>query len=160
VSDPDEAPRRFGPAGGDPPPDATVREETLMRYLDGELGPGERERFEELLEGSTELQRELAVFRMFHHDLAGLRLHDPPRRDSVWDRVHRRLSRPIGWVLLATGSVAWLIYMVYLYLSSTATFLEKAATSAVIIGILLLFASVIHDRYREWLTDPYRNVER
>lgn len=160
MSDPDEGQRRFGPAGGAPPPDAMVRKETLMRYLDGELSPPDRERFEELLEGSTELQRELAVFRVFHHDLAGLRLHDPPERRSVWDRVHRSLSRPVGWVLLAAGSAAWLTYTVYLYLSSTATLVEKAATSAVIIGILLLFASVIHDRYREWLTDPYRDVER
>jgi hypothetical protein len=38
--------------------------------------------------------------------------------------------------------------------------LEKILTSAVVIGVLLLLATVIHDRYREYLTDPYRHLER
>jgi hypothetical protein len=36
----------------------------------------------------------------------------------------------------------------------------KLAVGAIAIGILLLFASVVHDRYREWLSDPYRDVHR
>jgi hypothetical protein len=37
---------------------------------------------------------------------------------------------------------------------------EKLATGAIAIGILLLLASVIWDRLREWETDPYRDVYR
>jgi hypothetical protein len=37
---------------------------------------------------------------------------------------------------------------------------EKLATGAVVIGILALLTSVIWERYREWLTDPYRDVHR
>ena len=37
---------------------------------------------------------------------------------------------------------------------------EKLATGAVAIGILILFASVIWERYQEWLRDPYRDVHR
>ena len=33
-------------------------------------------------------------------------------------------------------------------------------TGAIVIGILLLFASVIWERYRVWLTDPYRDIQR
>jgi len=129
-------------------------------YLDGELPPDERRRVERALEGSTELQRELAVYRMFHRDLSQLRLSDPPPGRSVWGRVQRRLSRPVGWLLMAAGATVWAVHAVYMYFTSTAAWWEKAATSAVVIGILLLFATVIHDRYMEWTVDPYKDVER
>jgi hypothetical protein len=37
---------------------------------------------------------------------------------------------------------------------------EKLATGAIVIGILTLLASVIWERYRDWGTDPYRDVHR
>jgi hypothetical protein len=134
--------------------------ELLMRYLDGELTPDERARVESLLADATEVQRELVVYRHIHRDLSELRLHTGGGRRSVWDRVHKRLSRPVGWILTCTGVFAWLVYGAWVYLSSATPSWEKAMSSAVVIGVLLLFASVIHDRYREWLTDPYRDVER
>jgi len=58
------------------------------------------------------------------------------------------------------GSLVWAAYGIYVYLTSPAFLLEKLTTSAIVIGILLLFASVIWERYREWLTDPYRDIQR
>ena len=40
-----------------------VTHEELMRYLDGEVAPDERNRIEASVESSTELRREVAVFR-------------------------------------------------------------------------------------------------
>ncbi len=140
--------------------DRQVSHEALMRYLDGELPPTERRAVESALERSTELRRELGIFRTLHEDLATISFDRRATRDSVWDRVSKRLARPIGWLLVATGATAWLIHLGYLYFTSAATSWEKLATSAVLIGVLLLFASVIHERYRELLTDPYRDVER
>jgi hypothetical protein len=134
--------------------------ELLMRYLDGELAPEERARVERLLEDATEIQRDLLVYRHIHQDLSELRLRTGGGRRSVWDRVHQRLTRPVGWIFLCTGVAAWLIYLTWIYLSSATPTWEKFMSSAVVIGVILLFASVIHDRYRELLTDPYRDVER
>jgi len=74
--------------------------------------------------------------------------------------VNRQLTRPLGWVLLVVGTVFWVGYSVYVYLASPAFLWEKVATSAIVIGVLLLFISVIWDRYRDWLTDPYRDIQR
>ena len=46
-----------------------VTHEQLMRYLDGEVGPEERSRIEASVENSTELRRELAVYRAMKDDL-------------------------------------------------------------------------------------------
>ena len=137
-----------------------VTHEELMRYLDGEVGPDERVRIERSVETSTELRRELSVYKAMKDDLQTLKLTDGSRHGSIWDSVNRQLARPFGWVLLVVGSLVWAAYGIYTFLTSPAFLLEKLATSAIVIGILLLFASVIRDRYREWLTDPYRDIQR
>ena len=131
-----------------------------MRYLDGELPPDERQRVDEALTGSTELQRELAIFRALKSDVMGLSFHPAVYKTSVWDQVNRQLTRPIGWILLVAGLIVWLSYGAYVFATSAADPWEKIATGAIAIGVLMLLASVIWERLREWEHDPYRNVHR
>lgn len=137
-----------------------VTHEELMRYLDGEVGPEERLRIQGALESSTELRRELLVYRAMKDDLQTLKLKQAHGNGSIWYAVNRQLARPLGWVLLIVGSLVWAAYGIYLFITSSAFILEKMATSAIVIGILLLLASVIWERYREWLSDPYRDIQR
>lgn len=137
-----------------------VSSEDLMRYLDGELDPGQRERVERELAASTELQREIAIYRGLKEGFRELSFHPATRRRSVWDEVNARVARPIGWLLALAGAVAWLAYGAYVFATSAYDAWEKLATAAVVIGILLLLASVIWERYQEWRHDPYRNVYR
>jgi anti-sigma factor RsiW len=148
-----------GPRSG-PGPEVEISREMMMRYLDSELTPEERREFEVRLESSTELQRELALFRTLHEDLSGIRIRGSGPHRSVWTSVHRRLTRPIGWILVVMGVLAWIAHAGYVFVTAPAPTWEKLATSAVVIGVLLLFASVIHERWRELATDPYRDVER
>ena len=140
-------------------PDRVTNEE-MMRYLDGEVGPEERSRIERSVESSTELRRELAVYKAMKDDLQTLRLNGGGRNGSIWNAVNRQLTRPLGWILLIVGSLVWATYGIYLYLTSEAFLFEKLATSGIGIGILLLLASVIWERYRVWLTDPYKDIRR
>ncbi len=137
-----------------------VSHEELMRYLDGEVGQEERSRIEASVESSTELRRELAVFKAMKDDLQTLKLNDGGPHNSVWYAVNRHLARPFGWVLLIVGTLVWAAYGVYVYFTSPTFLWQKLATAAVGIGILLLFASVIWERYRVWLTDPYRDIQQ
>ncbi len=137
-----------------------ITTDDLMRYLDGELAPEERARVDTELATSTELQREVAIFRALKSDFQELSFHPAARYTSVWDRVNARVTRPIGWMLLVAGLAVWLSYGVYLFTTSPSDPWEKMATGAIAIGILILFASVIWERYREWLRDPYRDVHR
>ena len=137
-----------------------VTHEELMRYLDGEVGPEERSRINVSVEASTELRRELAVYRAMKNDLQTLNLKEGGPNGSVWYAVNRHLARPFGWILLVVGALVWAAYGIYTYLSSPSFLWQKLATSAVGIGILLLLTSVIWERYRAWLTDPYRDIQR
>jgi len=137
-----------------------VNHEELMRYLDGEVGPEERNRIERAVDRSTELRRELAVYRAMKNDLQSLKLNDGTHDDSIWHAVNRHLARPLGWVLMVIGTLIWAAYGVYIYFTSPSFLWQKLATGAVGIGILVLLASVIWERYRVWLTDPYRDIQR
>ncbi len=139
---------------------APVTTEKLMAYLDGELPPDERESVERGLAASTELQRELAMYQAMKSDIQGLDFHSGSYRHSVWDQVNRRLNRPIGWTLLIAGLVIWMTYGTWLFATSSISRWEKLGTGAIAIGVLMLLASVIWERLREWETDPYRNVQR
>lgn len=138
-----------------------IDHEFLMRFVDGELPPARRKRVEAHVEACTECRREITVFRAMKSDLAAIEFGGPLTRQlSIWARVHRRITRPSGWLLVGSGVVFWLVYAAYTYFTSDVAVVEKVATGAVVIGLLLLLASVIWERYREWLRDPYREVER
>ena len=137
-----------------------ISREELMLFLDGELPPEARTRVERALADSTELQREVAIFRAMKSDVQDLSFHPGDLRRSVWDEVDARITRPIGWALLVAGALAWGLYGSYLFATGPSDVWEKLATGAIAIGVILLLASVIFERYREWLTDPYRDVYR
>ncbi len=137
-----------------------VSKEELMRYLDGEMPPEQRVRLDAELERSTELKRELAIFRAMRTDFQGLSFDPGTYHKSVWDQVNASVTRPIGWILITVGVIVWTAYGAYVFTTSPADAWEKLATGAIVIGILTLLASVIWDRYREWGTDPYKDVHR
>lgn len=134
--------------------------EDLMRFLDGELPPAEHARVQARIDASTELGREVMIFRAMKTGFQDLTFQAGTYNRSVWDQVHQQLTRPIGWVLVVVGAAVWTGYGAYVFATSPVNPWEKLAAGAVVIGVLLLLASVIWERYREWLTDPYRDVYR
>ncbi len=137
-----------------------ISHEDLMRYLDDEMPSGERQRVDAAVARSTELQRELAIYRAMKRDFQELSFAPALRGSSTWDRVNRKLTRPVGWLLLVVGVAVWSAYGAWLFLTSPGHLVAKLADAAVTIGLVLLLASAAWDRYREWLTDPYRDVQR
>lgn len=136
-----------------------VSNEDLMRYLDDELSPEERLRVDAALEHSTELRRDLAIYRSMRADLASLP-GDGPRDRSIWGAVNRQLARPVGWVLLVAGFVVWAGYGAWVFATSPANPVEKLAVGALAVGFLILLVAAIFERLGEWKDDPYRDVER
>lgn len=137
-----------------------ITHDDLMRYLDGELPPEEQARVEGAVSASSELQRELAIFRAMKGDFQELSFHAATYHHSVWDQVASEVARPVGWVLVIAGAIALLFYGAYVFTTSPVDPWEKLAAGAVVIGMLVLLATVIWERYREWLTDPYKDVHR
>lgn len=137
-----------------------ISQEDLMRFLDGEMSPDEHARVSAALQASSELAREVAIYRAMKGGFQELSFHPGTYRQSVWDSVNQRLTRPLGWIFLIAGAVAWTAYGAWVFAVSPIDPWQKLSAAAVAIGTLVLLASVIWERYREWLTDPYRDVQR
>lgn len=136
-----------------------ISNEDLMRFLDDELPPGDRDRVEAALASSTELQREMAIFKAMRTDLLSLPV--PGRNEhSLWPSVSRRLTQPVGWVLLVAGFLLWAGYGSWVFITTPANPVEKLAIGALAVGFLILLVSAILDRLHEWKDDPYRDIER
>lgn len=136
-----------------------ISNDDLMRYLDDELTAEERHQVERALRDSTELRRDLAIFRSMREDLEDLTGPGRPG-ESVWATVQRRLTQPVGWMLLGSGFVLWAGYGAWVFATSPADPVEKLALGALAVGFLILLASTILERLSEWKDDPYRDVER
>lgn len=136
-----------------------IGHDELMSYLDGELGPERVRAVEEELERSTELRREMHVFRSMKDDLGEMGARMSTRR-TVWGEVNRRLTRPVGWILFVVGALAWIAYGTYTYLTGADAMWEKLMVSAVAVGLALLLTSAFVDRHRDLKTDPYKEIRR
>ncbi len=137
-----------------------ISNEDLMRYLDDELEPPDRARVDDALTRSTELQRELAIYRAIRDDVADLSFSPSPRDQSVWGEVNREITRPVGWFLLITGSVIFVIYAAVVYATSDANPWEKIGVGGIVIGFSTLLISTIYERVQEYRHDPYKHIER
>jgi ferric-dicitrate binding protein FerR (iron transport regulator) len=136
-----------------------ITHDELMRYMDGELPPERAREVEAALATDTELRREHAIFQRMKSDLGAMG-RDMKTPTDGWDAVSRRLARPMGWILCLVGLVVWLGYALYMFITGPEALWEKLAVGAVLIGLGMLFLSVVIDRLRDLKTDPYREIQR
>jgi anti-sigma factor RsiW len=129
----------------------------LSAYLDGELPPEEVRAVEHHLDRCTECSRELALMRDLGGAMRSMEMQNRSR--SVWEGVHRRLTQPIGWILILVGLVIWAALVVVAWWQADLTW-EWVAMTGVGIGLLLLLAAIGHEQYREWRTTRYKDVQR
>lgn len=132
--------------------------ELLGAYADGELAADANHRIETHLAACTECAREIALIRNLGGAVRnGVKLE---RQRSVWDGVHRRLTRPIGWLLVVTGVGIWIAIAVLEWFRSGELTLEWLAATAVAIGVVLLAVGVGYEQYRDWKESRYKDIER
>tara|TARA_Y100000590_G_scaffold332892_3_gene378571 strand:+ start:15863 stop:16156 length:294 start_codon:yes stop_codon:yes gene_type:complete len=74
--------------------------------------------------------------------------------DPFWFTVNKRLIRPVGLLLFVVG-----IFMEIIFDLGVVEH-KRGSGTIIFVGLLLILISVIYERYREWLTDPYKGVYR
>ena len=130
----------------------------LGAYADGELQPTETARVAGHLTTCTECARELALIRSMGGAMRAMAGSTRPR--GVWATVHRRISRPIGWLLVIVGVAAWSALAALEWFRSRELTLEWLAGSAIGIGIGLVAIGVAYEQYREWKETRYKDIDR
>jgi anti-sigma factor RsiW len=147
----------------------TNREYEEMRtlisgYIDGELDADERGRVERFAEAHPEYRREIE--RMRETVAAADELQPAPLPDEVWDTfldgVYNRVERRVGWILTVTGASALLLVATYfLVVLPWAPTAVKLAVELLLVGLAVLFVSVLRQRLFMLKSDRYsRDVKR
>lgn len=134
--------------------------EVLMcGYLDGELDPQQRERFELMLHECPSRREELESMRHLCAGAtavyAGVRVPDA-EWDGFLNNVYNRMERRAGWVLLLIGLLALLLFGAVEFVREPwGSALLKIAVAAPLVGIAVLFISVLRHRMHAIKTDRY-----
>jgi anti-sigma factor RsiW len=130
--------------------------EQLSAYVDGELPPDDAAAVERHLRDCTECARELTIMR----DMGGAMrtMSTQYRGRGVWNGVHRRITRPVGWLFILVGVAVWAWLAVSRWSQQELT-LEWAAGMAVVVGLVLLLLSLGYEQYRDWRETRYKDVE-
>lgn len=134
-----------------------------MRLLDGELSPRERASYEEHVRNCEDCARELRDLGRIVQLTNELRLKRPDREfwAGYWQSVYRRLERGFGFVLLIAGIAVVTLWAVYEAVTSPEFFTVKGIGIAIVLlGLVIVFLSVVRERYHEAKDDPYKEVEQ
>lgn len=139
----------------------------MMGYLDNELSDEQKRQFEEHLAGCSECTDELKEFRKLKAITDEVTLVEPEDRiwQDYWDGIYNRIERSVGWIVFSVAAILLTIYGGFklieeLIKDATVGMLLKVGLLALIVGLAILFVSVLRERLYFWQRDRYKNVRR
>ena len=142
--------------------------ELLDGYVDDELPPDQRAAVEAHLAGCGACRTQCDDLAGLKEDLAMITFREPTdaELDRYWQRVYNRLERGIGWLLLSIGAVVLLCYVAYLLIENViqnpaVALTLKIGLSALIVGAVVLFVSILRERLSVRKADRYsKEIQR
>ena len=139
----------------------------MMGYLDEELSAEQIRRFEEHLTTCKQCSSQLQEFRQLKAITDQMTLVEPEDRlwQQYWDGIYNRTERGIGWIIFSVAAILLTIYGGFkaiedLITDPTVGLLLKVAMLALLVGLAILFVSVLRERIFFWTKDRYKDVRR
>jgi predicted anti-sigma-YlaC factor YlaD len=136
-------------------------EVSLSGYLDGELTQQEAQRIEVHLGSCDNCRRILDELREARDATRKLEITQPDKSEWMTMKTHilQHATRGIGWLILIVWTTMTAAYSAFQYaMSPTEPLFHKILIFGFLLGIALLFFSVLMERVRESLTDRYKGV--
>lgn len=134
-----------------------------MKLLDGEMDAKEQATYEDHVKACDDCTRELKEMGRIVELTNDLRLKPPDEEfwASYWDSLYRRMERGSGFMFMILGLVAILLYGVYKAVTSPEFLTFKGISiTLILVGLVIVFLSVVRERYHESKSDPYKGVEQ
>ena len=141
--------------------------ETLLSgYLDGELTQGDRQRVEVILEDCPDCAQTFEDLKKLRHEIGGLEyetMTEAERLKATRDPV-TETGTSLGQTLMIGGFILFYGTCIYfpvkaMLASRDTPLLIKIGLPAILIGMGILFTSVIIDRIKASKNDRYKDVE-
>ncbi len=139
----------------------------LMGYLDNELSDEQKRQFEEHLSGCSECKEELKEFRRLKAITDEVTLVEPEDKiwQDYWSGVYNRIERGVGWIVFSVAAILLTIYGGFKMIEEMIKdpdieTMLKVGLLALIVGLAILFVSVLRERFYFWKRDRYKDVRR
>jgi len=139
----------------------------MMGYLDNELSDEARRRFEQHVAGCPECARELKEFKRLKTLTDEVTLVEPEDRiwQDYWNGIYNRIERGVGWIIFSVAAILLTIYGGFRAIEEMikdpeVEVLFKAGLLALLVGLAILFVSVLRERIYFWKKDRYKDVRR
>ena len=136
----------------------------MSGFLDGEIGEDDRQELERHLASCQACTAEFEKMKRIVDASAGLSVAPPPEEvwDAFMDGVWNRTERRTGWVIFVVGIAVLAAWGLYAFVTDPwGTALVKIAVATPVVGLGILFISILRQRMFVAKTDRYsREVKR
>lgn len=139
----------------------------INQWIDGEMSASEKQELEKHLQTCPDCRSEFEKFKNLKEETVQMKkqLFPDMAWDEYWNHLYNRLERGVSWILISIGAIILLGYAAYHYVadflqSPEAPLFEKIAVTAVILGGLILFVSVVREKLMVRKHDKYKEIQR
>jgi len=144
------------------------REEELKnKYFDGNLSEEEKKELKELILKDNKTEKELKEIDKLKEVIDMLEPINPEREwEEYWSSLYNKLERGIGWIIFSIGAILTFTFLGFqfikeLILDPQIALYVKVGLIALILGLAILFVSVLRERLTLYKTDKYsKEVKR
>ena len=139
----------------------------MMGYLDNELTEDEIKALQEHLNSCAKCRAEWESFKELKKETSEMKFKPFPEMfwDDYWENVYNRIERGIGWILFSLGAIILLAFGAYelledFFLNPKEPMIEKIGVGLLILGLIVIFVSVLREKLMIRKVDKYRRVLR
>jgi hypothetical protein len=148
-------------------PKPNENELLMMKALDNELDEKEEIRFNQLISENEQFKMEWKSFQKMKNISKSIPFKniEPEDWDIYWQKIYNKIERKAAWVFLIFGFVIVAAFGFYhflqeLFFHSEINLFLKIAIISFIIGVFILFISVVRERLTLRKTDKYKDIIR
>jgi hypothetical protein len=139
----------------------------MMGQLDGELGEVESRLLKEHLNSCENCSQQYEAFVQLKKGTSEMKFKPLPEMywDEYWTHVYNKIERGISWILVSIGAILVLAYSLYqamdeFFYNPAEPLIMKIGVGVLILGMIVLFVSVVREKLMVRPVDKYRSVKR
>lgn len=144
------------------------REEELKnKYFDGILSEEEKKELKELTAKDNKVAKELKEMTKLKEVIDMMEPVDPESEwENYWSSLYNKLERGIGWIVFSIGAILTIVFFGFQFIKELIrdpqiAICAKIGLIALILGLAILFVSVLRERITLSRTDKYsKEVKR
>ena len=138
----------------------------LSGYLDNELAQQQEQHVRLHLDKCASCRQHYQQLRTMHGEIAGMRSVkvDAEQLDQLENEFLSKISRWSGFLFYGLGALVLVAIGFHDFITEflrnpDIPIIERLASGGMLLGMLLLFLSVLRQRLISYKTDPYRNIK-